>query len=48
MNAESIASKIERLIIDENLRNTLSQNLSQKENQDKEQTLKQIEALLKN
>jgi len=46
MNAISIAESIERLINDNNLRNTLISNLENKENKDKEITLRQIEKLL--
>lgn len=46
MNAEDIASKIERLIQNENLKVFLTENLSKKENRDKEISLQQIEQLL--
>ncbi len=46
MDAESIANQISRLISDENLKNRLITNLEKQENDDKEQTLAQIEKLL--
>lgn len=46
MEAGSIASSIERLIVDQDLKSKLEYNLSLKENKDKEITLKQFESLL--
>ena len=46
MNAEAIAKKIERLITDKALRETLVSNLEEQENTDKQVTLKQIDLLL--
>lgn len=46
MNAESIATQIERLILDNELKNRLSMNLSKLENKDKEITLQKFEKLL--
>lgn len=45
MNPESIANKIERLLLDENLRAKLSNNLSLKENNDKVESLRRINEL---
>lgn len=46
MNSDSIVSKMELLINDDALKNKLITNLSQLENADKEQTLKQFEKLM--
>jgi glycosyltransferase involved in cell wall biosynthesis len=46
MNPESIASKIERLILDESLRTKFSTNLAKQENKDKEESLRKINELL--
>ena len=48
MNPESIASKIERLMLDESLRTTFSNNLAKLENKDKEESLQKIKELLLN
>ncbi|MGV4415213.1 glycosyltransferase [Chryseobacterium sp. T1] len=45
MNPISIASQVERLIRDEELKNSLINNLSQVENNDKEESLKKINKL---
>ena len=46
MNPESIASKIERLILEESLRTSFSNNLAKLENKDKEESLQKINKLL--
>lgn len=46
MSAESIASKIERLILNKELRKHLSSSLAKLANKDKELTLQQVEKLL--
>ena len=46
MNAEDIVKKIERLITDKALRETLVSNLEEQENTDKQVTLQQIDFLL--
>ena len=45
MNAESIAAKIERLIIDDKLRNLLSNNLAKIEHFEKEESLNKVKIL---
>ncbi|MCF6168483.1 glycosyltransferase [Lutibacter sp.] len=47
MNAESIAIQIERLILDETLRNKLTYNLSKQKNKEKEKSLDKIYTLFK-
>lgn len=46
MNASEIANAIERLILNEELKNTLVSNLEKQENRDKEKSLQQINDLL--
>lgn len=48
MNPKSIASKIERLVIDEALRTKFSDNLAKEDNKDTEDSLKAIQNLLDN
>ena len=48
MNPESIASKIEQLILEESLRTTFSNNLAKLENKDKAASLQKINELLLN